>query len=125
MTVEIKRTTPSHLRTLGLGALLIAGVATWSGCNTPRGYDEATSRAYRAAWEKRRAGDEVGYKAALAEVASHRGTWAGDRAALDLELVDEPSYDSIFSRVLRQAAVLAGDPSVLRDKLSAPDPTAE
>jgi len=70
------------------------------GCSGPPSYDPEASRAFRAAWDKRRAGDEAGYRVALAEVATKRGTWAGDRAALDLEVVDEQRV-STFSAIIR------------------------
>jgi hypothetical protein len=66
-------------------------------------YDAAAGAAYRAAWEKRRAGDEAGYKSALAALAARRGTWAADRAALDLELLDEGEVRSRWYQRLEQA----------------------
>lgn len=101
-----------------------------------KGYDADASAAYRAAWEKRRAGDEAGYKQGLAEVAKKRGTWAGDRAALDLDIVDETYAGSLLGNLLRQALLLrvgggAGDapsdaPPAPSDAPSAPEePTAE
>ena len=95
-------------------------------CQRQSGYDQGASAAFRAAWEKRRAGDEAGYKQALTEVAKRRGTWAGDRAALDLELSDVSEGSSMVGQLLRQAATFAGDPSRLPAMLpgSPPAPVA-
>jgi hypothetical protein len=111
---------PRILLCLALGAL--------AACSRPSvsRYDAEAGAAFRAAWEKRRAGDEAGYRQALAAVAKRRGTWAGDRAARDLEVADDPATESSLLRLLRKAASLAGDPSRLPGNLStlAPAPAA-
>jgi hypothetical protein len=92
--------------------ILLCTALALAACGKPSGYDPDASRAFRAAWEKRRAGDEAGYRAALAEVAKRKGTWAGDRAALDLELVDE-TRASGWGSLLQKAAELVRPSSAL------------
>lgn len=89
--------------TMGLFCVALAG-----GCNTSGGYDADASREFRDAWNKRRAGDDAGYRAGLAQSAKKTGTWAGDRAARDLELVDDPGgSDSLLARIVQQASMMA------------------
>lgn len=95
--------------TFVIGALLL-GACHGGGASR---YDAEASAAYRAAWEKRRAGDDAGYRSGLAAVAARRGTWAGERAALDLELVDQRGARSLWHRLVEQAASIAGDPTHL------------
>ena len=92
-------------------ALLLCGAGALTGCQ-PSGsrYDAEASRGFRAAWEKRRAGDEAGYRAALGALAKKKGTLAGDRAAVDLEIVDETNTSSL-GPLLKQAAQYFGTPS--------------
>ena len=45
----------------------------------------------------------------------------GERAALDLEMCEEPSSDSMLGKMLRQAAALVGDPSKLGTLIPMPD----
>jgi hypothetical protein len=89
---------------------LLLGALLGAACNQggPSRYDESASQAYRAAWDKRRAGDEAGYKAGLAAVAKQRGTWAGDRAAIDLEMFDEPGGGSVWRKIVEQVTQMAG-----------------
>ncbi len=86
-------------------------------CQKHSAYDAAASEAYYAAWTKRRAGDEAGYKRALAEVARQKGTWAGERAALDLSLVDESGAAGVFVQLLR-----AAEKVVFAKRVPEPDP---
>ena len=60
--------------------LLVALLAL--GCQSrPPAYDPAASAAYRAAWEKKLAGDEAGYRAALGDICKkYPNTRAGERA---------------------------------------------
>jgi hypothetical protein len=88
-----------------LCTIFLLGSSALPGCGPERaGYDAEASAAFRAAWEKRRAGDEAGYRAGLTALAKRRDTWAGQRAALDLELADDPGGGSTFTRLLKQAA---------------------
>jgi hypothetical protein len=92
-------------------------------CQGASGYDEATSLAYRAAWALHRSGDEAGYKRALEALSKQRGTWAGDRAAIDLERLDETASGSFLRRLVEQAARVAGDTKPPGDP--APDPPTD
>jgi hypothetical protein len=68
-----------------LVALLVMVAAL--GCNRGRsvGMNPEASAKFRAAWEKRQAGDEAGYRAGLKEVADkYPGSRAGERAKDEL-----------------------------------------
>ena len=74
--------------------------ALLGGCGTRElPYDVRASAAYRAAWEKKVAGDEAGYRAALAELKKQfPGTRAGDRAGERLEAKKQVASETPSAR---------------------------
>jgi hypothetical protein len=110
------------MRTIFAMSILMGVAASFTACDTgPSRYDAEASRGYRAAWEKRRAGDEAGYTAGLKEVATHAGTWAGDRARLDLATGAQSRPGSFLVGLIR--AMGESMPSLAPKMQGAPAPT--